>query len=95
VANNPAAEGIGTALPGKTAEAGARYEIAVTAVAPTVTIRETVGGYVLYAIEIGGSNNNEAIDNVEAGVKTVKTFENGQLVIIKNGVKYNALGAAL
>lgn len=37
----------------------------------------------------------QAIDNVEAGVKTVKTFENGQLVIIKNGVKYNALGAAL
>lgn len=95
VANNPAADGIGTALPGKTAEAGTRYEIAVTAIAPTVTIRETVGGYVLYAIEIGGSNNNEAIDNVEAGVKTVKTFENGQLVIIKNGVKYNALGAAL
>lgn len=37
----------------------------------------------------------QAIDNVEAGVKAVKTFENGQLVIIKNGVKYNALGAAL
>lgn len=37
----------------------------------------------------------QAIDNVEAGVKTVKTFENGQLVIIKNGVKYNALGVAL
>ena len=95
VANNPAAPGIGEALPGKTAEDGTRYEIAVTAVAPTVIIRETVGGYVLYAIEIGGSGNNEAIDNVEAGVKTVKTFENGQLVIIKNGVKYNALGAAL
>ena len=37
----------------------------------------------------------QAIDNVEAGIKTVKTFENGQLVIIKNGVKYNALGVAL
>lgn len=37
----------------------------------------------------------QAIDNVEAGVKAVKTFENGQLVIIKNGVKYNALGVAL
>ena len=95
VANNPAAPGIGEALPGKAAEAGTRYEISVTAVAPTVTIRETVGGYVLYAIEIAGSGNNEAIDNVEAGVKAVKTFENGQLVIIKNGVKYNALGAAL
>jgi len=37
----------------------------------------------------------QAIDNVEADVKAVKTFENGQLVIIKNGVKYNALGVAL
>lgn len=37
----------------------------------------------------------QAIDNVEAGAKAVKTFENGQLVIIKNGVKYNALGVAL
>lgn len=95
VANNPAAEGIGAALPGKDAEAGARYEIAVTATAPTVTIRETAGGYILYAIQVGGAGSNEAIDNVEAGVKAVKTFENGQLVIIKNGVKYNALGVAL
>lgn len=37
----------------------------------------------------------QGIDNVEAGAKAVKTFENGQLVIIKNGVKYNALGVAL
>ena len=33
------------------------------------------------------------IDNTEMNVKAVKTFENGQLVIIKNGVKYNAQGA--
>ena len=38
---------------------------------------------------------NQAIDNVNAEVKSVKTFENGQLVIIKNGVRYNALGAQL
>ena len=37
----------------------------------------------------------QAVENVEADVKTVKIFENGQLVIIKNGVRYNALGAAL
>ena len=35
------------------------------------------------------------VENVNASVKAVKTFENGQLVIIKNGVKYNALGAQL
>ena len=35
----------------------------------------------------------QGISNVDAAEKAVKTFENGQLVIIKNGVKYNALGA--
>ena len=34
-----------------------------------------------------------AIDNTEEAVKTVKFFENGQLMIEKNGVKYNAQGA--
>ena len=37
----------------------------------------------------------QGINDVNANVKAVKTFENGQLVIIKNGVKYNALGAQL
>lgn len=37
----------------------------------------------------------QGVENVNASVKAVKTFENGQLVIIKNGVKYNALGAQL
>lgn len=36
-----------------------------------------------------------AIDNTVMESKAAKTFENGQLVIIKNGVKYNALGAQL
>ena len=35
----------------------------------------------------------QGVENTNAAVKAVKTFENGQLVIIKNGVKYNALGA--
>ena len=34
-----------------------------------------------------------AVENAEAAVKAVKVVENGQLVIIKNGVKYNAQGA--
>lgn len=34
-----------------------------------------------------------AISNTAVESKAVKFFENGQLVIIKNGVKYNALGA--
>ena len=35
------------------------------------------------------------ISNTAAESKAVKSIENGQLVIIKNGVKYNALGAKL
>ena len=35
------------------------------------------------------------VDNVVESVKAIKTFENGQLVIIKNGVRYNALGVQL
>lgn len=36
-----------------------------------------------------------AISNTAVESKAVKFFENGQLVIIKNGVKYNVLGAQL
>ena len=36
-----------------------------------------------------------AISNTAVDSRTVKFFENGQLVILKNGVKYNALGAKL
>ena len=41
--------------------------------------------------ENGGEET--AIDNTEEVVKVVKFFENGQLIIMKNGVKYNAQGA--
>ena len=37
---------------------------------------------------LGGS----AVENVNADVKAVKTIDNGQVVIMKNDVKYNALG---
>ena len=37
----------------------------------------------------------QGIDNTVNDAKAVKFFENGQLVILKNGVKYNALGAQL
>lgn len=36
-----------------------------------------------------------ALSNTAVESKAVKFFENGQLMIIKNGVKYNALGAQL
>lgn len=91
VAVDPNAAGIGTALPGKDNETDA-YEIKVQAIASEVIIRETAGGYILHKIEIGTATG---VENVAEDVKAVKTFENGQLVIIKNGVKYNALGVAL
>ncbi len=36
-----------------------------------------------------------ALENTVANTKAAKTIENGQIVIIKNGVRYNALGAKL
>ncbi len=37
----------------------------------------------------------EGIINTNAAVKTVKIIENGQVVIIKNGVRYNVLGTVI
>ena len=42
-------------------------------------------------IEKGTTGISDAIQSV----KSIKTIENGQMVIIKNGVRYNALGAQL
>lgn len=47
----------------------------------------------LISVEVPGGD--QAVENIFDGVKAEKRFENGQLVIIKNGVKYNALGAQL
>jgi len=91
VAVNPSAAGIGTALPGKDNETD-MYPIELTAIANEVVVRETAGGYILHKIQILGSQD---IENTNAEVKTIKRYENGQLVIIKNGVKYNALGTVI
>lgn len=67
-------------------------EVTVQAIASTITIRTTAGGYALNKIVIG--NGGTGVENVAAQAqKAVKVIENGQLYIIKNGVKYNALGA--
>lgn len=47
--------------------------------------------YFITAEEVSGT----AIDNTVVGEKAIKMFENGQLIIIKNGVKYNALGSVI
>lgn len=56
----------------------------------------TAGGinyYKVAATNVIDWNSNTAVENVAAQAqKAVKVIENGQLYIIKNGVKYNALG---
>ena len=43
-------------------------------------------------IVLVGNDTTTAITNTVVETKTVKTFENGQVVIIKNGERYNVLG---
>ena len=40
-------------------------------------------------------NPGDGIDNTSVAPKAIKLIENGQVVIIKNGIRYNALGAQL
>ena len=47
--------------------------------------------YFITAVEVDPT----AIDNTNIDAKAVKFFENGQLIIIKNGVRYNAQGAVV
>ena len=66
---------------------------------------EVIGSLILYTkdgvsipeVNAGGSvklitAGNTAVDNVTVNQQTTKFIENGQLIIVKNGVRYNALG---
>ncbi len=57
-----------------------------------VEIKEFDGGYRIRQIEIGAT---QGINNTNAAVKVEKFYRDGQLIIRKNGVEYNALGARL
>ena len=68
------------------------------------TYKSTSGGYAnveaqtlkFFVKSIGGDPVvPTAIENTAAEVKVVKVIENGQMFIIKNGVKYNAQGAVV
>ena len=48
----------------------------------------------IVSVEVPGGEQS-AVENVSLSAKSIKTFENGQVVIIKNGVKYNVLGTEL
>ena len=46
-------------------------------------------------ITISGDIVIDALDNTTVTVKTVKAIKNGQLIINKGGVEYNAQGATV
>lgn len=76
----------------KAATTAEYVKVTFQAIAGTVRIKETNGGYRIISATIG--NGGTGVENVAAQAqKAVKVIENGQLYIIKNGVKYNALGA--
>jgi hypothetical protein len=58
-----------------------------------VEIKEFDGGYRIKAIQIGAGS--QGVENVEGAAKVEKFYRDGQLIIRKNGVEYNALGAKL
>ncbi len=44
---------------------------------------------------VANENAETGLDNITTGVKTVKAIENGQLIIIRDGVKYNVQGQVI
>lgn len=60
----------------------------------TATIGGTTGG-TSFVINYSGEASPTALDNAIVETPAVKTIENGQLVIIRDGVKYNAMGVRL
>lgn len=66
-------------------------EVEYTAMASSMKLKETANGYRVHTIIVGASTG---VDDIKAGaVKAQKIMENGQIYIVKNGVKYNLLGA--
>ena len=67
------------------------YLSAFTAKETEVKVKDNIGGEYVFTVyyENGVAT---AIENAAVSAKAVKTIENGQLVIIKNGVRYNVAG---
>ena len=60
----------------------------------SATIGATTGG-TSFVINYFGEAKPTAIDNTAVETPVIKTIENGQLVILRDGVKYNAMGVRL
>ena len=69
--------------------------IALDVAKGSISLSFPVGSLNFYAFAFNSSEEGQGVENVDATVKAEKRFENGQLVIIKNGVRFNALGAQL
>ena len=48
-----------------------------------------------YNLKMTEAGNESAVENITTTVVPVKVIENGQLIIIKNGIKYNVAGAVV
>ena len=57
--------------------------------------REDLDAFNVTDIVLVLKGDTTAVENVEAGAKAIKMIENGQVIIIKNGIRYNALGVQL
>ena len=66
-----------------------RYYKAATDELPEIDLAETVEGGSLEIIA------GDAVDNVRNDVKSVKRIENGQIVIERNGARFNLLGTEI
>lgn len=64
-----------------------RYYKAATDELPEIDLAETVDGGSIEILQ------ESAVDNIVSAAKSVKRVENGQIVIYRNGVRYNLLGA--
>ena len=56
---------------------------------------KSAGNVALGGIKISYVSNPTAIDNAVVETPAIKTIENGQLIILRDGVKYNAMGVRL
>ena len=50
---------------------------------------------VAFDVTVSGKLPETAVDNIQVGVQATKVLRNGQLIIIKNDVEYNAQGAVV
>ncbi len=66
------------------------YLSAFTAQVTEVTVVDGLGSYTFYVYNADGTAT--AISHVADGAKAIKMIENGQVVIVRNGVKYNVAG---